>query len=488
MGEKLLVELSRPGRQGYSLPALDVPERKTTDLLPKAQLRSELAALPELSEVDVARHFIRLSSLNHHVLKAFYPLGSCTMKYNPIVNEHVSRAPGFLNIHPLQPEETAQGALEVMYELGMMLCELSGMDEITMQPAAGAHGELTGIMIMRAFHEEQNDSRGTILIPDSAHGTNPASVKMGGYDVVQIRSTRQGLIDLDDLRSAMNERVAGMMLTNPNTLGLFETNVSEICGIVHEKGGLMYLDGANLNALCGIDSPGEDGFDIVHFNLHKTFSTPHGGGGPGSGPLGVKEELSRFLPVPVVRLEDGRYRLDYGLPSSIGKIHTFYGNCNVMTKAYAYLRMMGAAGLQEMSECAIINANYVMRNLEDLYDVPYPQHCMHECILSGKRQKEHGIRTLDVAKRLLDYGVHAPTVYFPLIVPEALMIEPTETESRESCDAFIEAMRKIAREAEESPEILKNAPHTTPVGRLNEVKAAKSLDFRWTEDRSFRDR
>jgi glycine dehydrogenase subunit 2 len=332
---------------------------------------------------------------------------------------------------------------------------------------------------MVAYHQKSSRSS-KIIIPDSAHGTNPASVKMGGCEVVQIPSTPQGLVDLDALRSAMDEDVVGMMLTNPNTLGLFDSNVREICNIVHEKGGLMYLDGANLNALCGINRPGEDGFDIVHFNLHKTFSTPHGGGGPGSGPLGVKKELARFLPVPVVREKEEEYFLDYDLPDSIGKVHSFYGNFNVMMKAYTYLRMMGSEGLREMSECAIINANYVMRSLEDLYHVPYPQHCMHECILSGKLQKETGVRTVDIAKRLIDYGVHPPTVYFPLIVPEALMIEPTETESKESCDQFINAMRQVAEEAKENPELVKTAPHSVSVGRLDEVKAVKELNVRWS--------
>ncbi len=481
MGEKLLIELSKAGRKSYSLPPFDVSEKKLAEFIPEKQLRRNPPVLPELSEVDVMRHFVCLSQLNHHVLKGFYPLGSCTMKYNPIVNEYLARDERFLNLHPLQPEESVQGALELICELGKILCEISGMDDITMQPAAGAHGELTGILIMRAYHEEQNNPRSKIIIPDSAHGTNPASVKMGGYEVMEIKSTPEGLVDLDTLGSAMDEEVAGMMLTNPNTLGLFDSNVTEICRIVHGKGGLMYLDGANLNALCGINRPGEDGFDIAHFNLHKTFSTPHGGGGPGSGPLGVKSKLSRFLPVPVVRKKDGKYYFDYDISCSIGKVHSFYGNFNVMVKAYVYLRMMGAQGLREMSECALINANYVMRSLQDFYYVPYPQHCMHECILSGKSQKAKGVRTLDIAKRLLDYGVHAPTVYFPLIVPEALMIEPTESESQESCDQFINAMREIAREAAENPEVVKNAPHTTPVGRLDEVKAAKDLDVRWGE-------
>lgn len=482
MGEKLLIELSRSGRKGYSLPSLDVPEKEIAELIPRSQLRLTPAILPELSEVDVARHFVRLSQLNHHVLKAFYPLGSCTMKYNPAVNEYLARNDRFLSLHPLQLEESVQGALQIMYELGRILCEISGMDEITMQPAAGAHGELTGIMMMKAYQEKRGNPRSTMIIPDSAHGTNPASVKMGGYEVVEIKSTPQGLVDLDALRSVMNEEVAGMMLTNPNTLGLFDSRVLEICKIVHDKGGVMYLDGANLNALCGINRPGEDGFDIVHFNLHKTFSTPHGGGGPGSGPLGVKGELARFLPVPVVRKKEEKYYLDYDISDSIGTVHTFYGNFNVMIKAYAYLRMMGAEGLREMSRCAIINANYVMRSLQDLYYVPYPQYCMHECILSGKFQKAKDVRTLDIAKRLLDYGVHAPTVYFPLIVTEALMIEPTETESRESCEQFVHAMREIAREADENPELVKKAPHTTTVGRLDEVKAAKDVDIRWRSE------
>lgn len=474
MSEKLIFELSKEGRCGFSLPEIDVPTKET--LIPDKFRRDSEPSLPEVSEVDVVRHFTKLSLLNYHVDFGFYPLGSCTMKYNPKINEKLSRLSGFTAVHPHQLEETVQGSLQLMYELGELLCEIAGLDEISLQPAAGAHGELTGVMIIRVYHEKKGHSRSKILIPDSSHGTNPASVTLSGYKTVQIKSNENGLVDLVELKKAMDEDVAGMMLTNPNTLGLFETNVVEICNIVHEKGGLMYMDGANLNALCGISRPGDVGFDIVHFNLHKTFSTPHGGGGPGSGPLGVKKELAQFLPLPLVRKDNGKYSLVYDRKDSIGKIHSFFGNFGVMVKAYAYLRMMGEEGLKEMSECAILNANYIKKSLENLYFLPYTQHCMHECVFSGRNQKEKGIRTLDIAKRLLDFGVHAPTIYFPLIVPEALMIEPTETESKESCDQFIDAMIKIAKEP---TDVVKGAPHSTVVKRLDEVKAAKDLKVKY---------
>ena len=486
MPEKLIFELSSKGRRGYRLPKCDVPEKDIRSLIPQEMVREKPAELPEVSEVDVVRHFVNLSILNHHVDKGFYPLGSCTMKYNPKINEDMARLPGFAHVHPLQPEQTVQGALQLMYELGNYLCEIASMDDITLQPAAGAHGELTGLLMMRAYHQTQGNPRSKVILPDSAHGTNPASVVTAGYTSVQIRSDKRGLVDLNDLREAMDEEVAVVMLTNPNTLGLFESDIYEISKIVHDAGALLYMDGANLNALLGLARPGDMGFDVVHFNLHKTFSTPHGGGGPGAGPVGVKQELAQFLPVPVIGKKQNskskiqnEYFLDYDRPESIGKIHGFYGNFGVMVKAYSYIRTLGPEGLKEVSEAAILNANYLMHRLEPFFDLPYKGCCMHEFVLSGNRQKTKGVRTLDIAKRLLDYGVHAPTVYFPLIVPEALMIEPTETESKESLDHFIEAMININEEIDTNPEIVKTAPHTTPVSRLDEAFAAKNLNVCW---------
>jgi glycine dehydrogenase subunit 2 len=483
MSEKLLFELSSPGRTGALLPELDVPERKIDELLPREKLRDELP-LPELSEIDVMRHFVRLSILNHHVDKGFYPLGSCTMKYNPKINEDLSRLAGFAWLHPHQPEQTVQGALKLMYLLGEELKEIAGMDDITLQPAAGAHGELTGLLITRAYHTKNKNPRKVVIIPDSAHGTNPASVITTGYTTIQVKSKAEGLVDLEEFRKEMSEEVAAVMITNPSTLGLFESQILEIAKITHDYGAILYMDGANLNALLGIAKPGDMGFDIVHFNLHKTFSTPHGGGGPGSGPLGVKKKLADFLPIPAVakrtnlKSED-EYYFDYKKPDTVGKVQGFYGNFGVMVKAFVYIRANGPKGLRKISEDAIINANYVRAGLKPYYYLPYDKPCMHEVVFSGNWQKEKGIKTLDIAKRLLDYGLHAPTVYFPLIVPEALMIEPTESESRQSLDEFIEIMTKIAKEAEESPDIIKSAPHSTPVLRLDEGKAARDLDVRW---------
>lgn len=484
MSEKLLFELSSPGRKGYSLPQLDVPKKKTEELIPKEWLREKLPSLPELSEVDVARHFVRLSIMNHHVDKGFYPLGSCTMKYNPKINETLARLNGLAHLHPFQTEDTYPGALKLMFELGEYIEEISGMDEISLQPAAGAHGELTSLLIIHAFHKKNKSNRTKVIIPDSAHGTNPASVITAGFSTVQIKSNSKGLIDLEELKKALSQDVAALMITNPNTLGLFETDILEIARVVHDAGALLYMDGANLNALMGIVRPGDMGFDVVHFNLHKTFSTPHGGGGPGSGPVGVKETLAPFLPVPVVvkkagKKEEKEYHLDYKRPQSIGRMHSFYGNFGVMVRAYVYIRQNGAKGLREVSENAIINANYLREILKQYYHLPYDDFCQHEFVLSGDRQKEKGVKTLDIAKRLLDFGLHAPTVYFPLIVHEALMIEPTETESKESLDEFAEAMIQIAKEVDENLEVVTSAPHVTPVGRLDEVKAARDLNLRW---------
>ncbi|MBN2417406.1 aminomethyl-transferring glycine dehydrogenase subunit GcvPB [bacterium] len=479
MAEPLLFEISSQGRRGYSLSDLDVPRKPLDEMIPASFLRREDAPLPEVSEMDVMRHFHRLSAKNHHVDKGFYPLGSCTMKYNPKINETLARLDGLASLHPFQPEEDIAGALQLMGELGDYLCEISGMAAVTLQPAAGAHGEMTGIKIMRAFHEWQGNPRKTIILPDSAHGTNPASATITGYDTVQIQSTEAGLVDIADLKAHLNEDVAGFMLTNPNTLGLFETQIEEIARLVHDAGALLYMDGANLNALMGLVQPGKIGFDILHFNLHKTFSTPHGGGGPGSGPVGVVSRLEQFLPSPVIVKRDGAYACDYDRPDSIGKIQSFYGNFGVMVRAYVYLRTLGGEGVKRVSKNAIINANYLMRRLEPYFDLPHTQHAMHEFVLSGDRQKELGVKTLDMAKRLLDYGFHAPTIYFPLIVHEALMIEPTETESKETLDAFAEAMIAIAREAETDPERLHEAPLTTPVGRLDEGLAARQLDVNY---------
>jgi glycine dehydrogenase subunit 2 len=484
MGQKLIFELSSKGRSGCDLPELDIPPKIIEELISEGSLREKELKLPEVSQVDVVRHFIALSILNHHVDKSFYPLGSCTMKYSPKINEDLARLSGFSSIHPYQPEETVQGALKLMYELGEYLKEIGGIDAVTLQPAAGAQGELTGLLITRAYHTKNGNPRSKIIIPDSAHGTNPASVTITGYQVVQVKSNQKGLVDLEELKKVLDEEVACFMLTTPNTLGLFESQTEEISKAVHNAGALLYMDGANLNALLGIVRPGDMGFDIVHFNLHKTFSTPHGGGGPGAGPLGVKRLLEPFLPVPVIEKkidEKGKdnYSFNYKRADSIGKMQGFYGNFGIMIRAYAFIRACGPEGLKKISENAVLNANYIMESLKDLYHLPYPGPCMHEFVLSGVKQKSKGVRTADIAKRILDYGLHAPTVYFPLIVSEALMIEPTESESRESCDEFIQVMKKIAQEVEENPELVKGAPYNTPVSRLDEVKATKNLDIRW---------
>ena len=470
----LLLEMSTPGRQGYKLPELDVPEVPLTELVPQAYLRSTDLGLPELSEPEVVRYFTNLSRKNHGVDVGFYPLGSCTMKYNPRINEDVAAMPGFKRIHPRQKASTVQGALQIIYELGNYLAEIAGLDKATFQPAAGAHGELTGLLIIRAYHRQRGEDqqRREILVPDSAQGTNPASAHMAGFVVREVPSDNRGGVDVAALKSMLGPQTAGLMLTNPNTLGLFEENIAEIAELVHAAGGLLYYDGANANAILGITRPGDMGFDIVHFNLHKTFSTPHGGGGPGSGPIVVRQELADFLPGPIVEYQDGEYCW-VEPKQSIGRVKAFHGNFGVMVKAYTYIRHLGAEGLKAVSENAVLNANYLMHHLKQDFYLPYDRICMHEFVLSGKWQKEYGVTTLDIAKRLLDYGVHAPTVYFPLIVEEALMIEPTETESKATLDAFIAAMRTIAQEAKSNPEKLKSAPTLTPVARLDETKAAR---------------
>ncbi len=478
--EPLIFELSSPGRRGYSLPELDVPQEELDALLPADMLREEDPQLPEVSEVDVVRHFVRLSQLNHGVDTGFYPLGSCTMKYSPKVNENMARLSGFTALHPYQPENMTQGALQLLYETGEYLKELAGLPEVTMQPVAGAHGEITGMMLVRAYHESLGEERTKVIIPDSAHGTNPATAVMAGYSTVEIPSNENGDVDLDALEEILDDDVAALMLTNPSTLGLYDQNIKEIAQMIHDVGGLLYYDGANANAIMGYSRPGDMGFDIVHFNLHKTFSAPHGGGGPGSGPIVVSDKLAKFLPVPVVSYDGEDYYMDYDRPDSIGKVHTFYGNFGVNIKAYAYIRSLGAEGLKAVAENAVLNANYLQESLKDYYHLEFDRPCMHEFVLSGKNQKrEHGVSTLDIAKALLDYGLHPPTVYFPLIIDEALMIEPTETESRQSLDEFIEAMIEIAGDAEEEPEALHEAPINTPVRRLDEAQAARNPVVRW---------
>ena len=475
MTTELIIERTKPGRKGYALPRCDVPGYE----LPGALRRQNAAHLPEVSEPDIMRHFVNLSVMNHHVDKNFYPLGSCTMKYNPKINEELSRLAGFTKVHPLQATATVQGVLRMMYELGEYLKTIVNLDAVTLQPAAGAQGEFTAISMFKAHFNKKKESRRYILVPDSAHGTNPASVNFSGFHPLTLPSNEKGLVNVEKLNELMTPQVAGLMLTNPNTLGLFEKQVTQITSMVHEKGGLVYLDGANLNALLGITRPGDLGFDAVHFNLHKTFSTPHGGGGPGAGPVAVTKLLAPFLPSPVIAKYQETYSFDYNVPDSIGKVQTCYGNFLVMVRAYTFLRVVGCDGLKKISKSAILNANYIIQSLKDYYYLPYPDYCMHEGVLSGRELKESGLRTLDVAKRLLDYGLHAPTVYFPLIVSEALMIEPTDSESKETLDAFIEAMKKILDEARENPDLLKNAPHHTPVRRLDEVKAIKELKVRW---------
>ncbi|SDF35903.1 aminomethyl-transferring glycine dehydrogenase subunit GcvPB [Sporolituus thermophilus] len=477
----LVFELSKPGRIGADLPEADVPEQELAALVPAAALREAPPRLPEISEVDVVRHYTALSRRNYGVDNGFYPLGSCTMKYNPKVNEEVAKLPGFSNIHPLQDSKAVQGALAVMYELQNYLAEIAGMDACTLQPAAGAHGELTGLKLIRAYHESRGEKRTKVIVPDSAHGTNPATATVCGLETVEIKSNPDGSVNLEALRAAVGPDTAALMLTNPSTLGLFETQIIEIAKIVHEAGALLYYDGANANAILGITRPGDMGFDVVHFNLHKTFSTPHGGGGPGSGPVGVKEKLIPFLPVPVIEFDGCRYRLNYDRPQSIGKVHGFYGNFSVMLRAYTYIRMMGPDGLRQVSEDAVLNANYVMRALAPYYKLPFERHCMHECVFAGLKEHAPEVKTLDVAKRILDYGYHPPTIYFPLIVHDALMIEPTETESKETLDEFIAVMKEIAREAVEQPELVTGAPQTTVVRRLDEATAARKPVVRWKE-------
>jgi glycine dehydrogenase subunit 2 len=494
--EQLIFERSQEGRAGYSLPPLDVEETSLDEIIPRElQREDDLRGMPEVTEVDVVRHFTRISTWNYSIDLGMYPLGSCTMKYNSRLNEKVARIAGFANLHPLAPEADAQGALEVIYELQQHLAEITGLPGISLQPAAGAHGEMTGIMIIRAFIDARDGrdasvKRRTMLIPDSAHGTNPASAHLSGFTVKTIRSTAEGLTDLDHLRElCAHGDVAGLMLTNPNTLGLFEKNIQEICRIVHDAGGLVYMDGANMNALVGVARPGDMGVDVIHLNLHKTFSTPHGGGGPGSGPCCCTKELEPFLPVPRVVAQtsvcdaDGDRKLKFALhsdyPQSIGRVKAFYGNYGMMLRALAYILTHGYDGLREATEAAVLNARYIAHGLISDYDKPFASDPMHEVVFTDKRQARKGAHTLDIAKRLIDYGFHPMTIYFPLIVSGAMLIEPTESVGRQELDQFIEAMRSIAKEAIEDPELVLNAPHSTRIGRLDEAAAARKPVLRW---------
>ena len=481
MQELNLLERSVPGHRGPRLAPLDVPARGVEKLLPASRVRTKPVGLPEISEPAVVRHFVNLSVLNHHIDKAIYPLGSCTMKYNPKLNDEMAAIPGFSMIHPLQPDETSQGALRLIAELHDWLRAIMGMPGITTQPVAGAQCELTAILMTRAYHRDHGDPREEVIVPDSAHGTNPSTVHQVGYRVVTIPSGPDGCVDLEALRKAISPKTAAMMLTNPNTLGIFERNVGEIARLVHEAGALLYLDGANLNAMLGLASPGSMGFDFAHINLHKTFSTPHGGGGPGGGVLCVREDLEPYLPMPVLQAEGDRLRWNYDRPKSIGRVHSYYGNFGMLVRALAYIRSLGASGISEVSREAILNANYLKSRLEDAYVPSHEGPCMHEFVLSASRQKARGVKALDIAKRLLDFGMHAPTVYFPLIVEEALMIEPTETETKASLDAFADAMLQIDRESQESPERVREAPTQTPVRRLDEGRAARKLLTTWRD-------
>ncbi len=492
--EPLIFQRTKTGRVGHIFPPLEREVREQVgsldSFLPEDLIRKQRPMLPQVSELQVVRHFTRLSQMNFAINLGTYPLGSCTMKYNPIINEEAVSLNGFAGLHPDQDPTTAQGALEMLWELEHWLAEISGMDAVTLQPAAGAQGEYTGVMVMREYHRcvtGECEQRTEMLIPDSAHGTNPASAAMAGYDVVVLPSSDEGLVDIDALKEAVGSSTAGLMLTNPNTIGVFEKDIEEITDLVHESGGLVYYDGANLNAILGIVRPGDMGFDVVHMNLHKTFSTPHGGGGPGAGPVGVRSNLAEFLPVPrVIKSKDGVFALDYDYPKSIGKVHGFYGNFGVLLKAYAYIYALGGEGLIRSSEAAVLNANYIARHVSRIkgFTLPYSQDAprMHECVISAEKLKEDtGITAMNVVKRLLDFGVHAPTVYFPLIVPEALMIEPTESETKEELDHFIHALKEISREAYEEPDIIKEAPYTTAISLLDEYKAAhpKTLTLSW---------
>lgn len=475
---KLLCEHKCSKKNNYT-PALDVKEKPLLNFFKSSQTRKKPMKFSPIPERETVKHFTKLSEMNYHIDKGMYPLGSCTMKYNPKAAEDTANLPGLLNLHPKMPESEIQGALKIMFDLGEFLKEISGMDAITLQPEAGSHGELTGLLITRAYFDLKKENRKIVLIPDTAHGTNPASSRRAGFKIKEVKSNKNGILDPQNLKKSMNEQVAALMITNPNTLGVFESNIKELSNILHKSGALLYMDGANLNALLGTTKAGDFGVDIIHFNLHKTFATPHGGGGPGSGPLAVKKHLSEFLPVPTIEFDGKKYKFNWKLKNSIGKVSSFYGAFSVIVKAYTYMRMLGADGLRSVTEQAIINSNYLLYHLKENYDIPYQENCMHEFVLSASRFKKNGIRALDIAKSLLDMGYHAPTIYFPLIVSEAMMIEPTETESKESLDNFINAMKTIAKQAEETPSELQKSPYKTPVGRLNEAKANRELNVKW---------
>lgn len=479
--EKSIFELGKEGRRGYTLPLCDVIEQNVSELVPKKFIRKKEANLPQLTELEVIRHFTKLSKNNFSVDSELYPLGSCTMKYNPKINEELAESIDFRCVHPFVSEEVSQGALHILYHMAKLLSEIGGMAKTCLQPAAGAQGELTAMMMIKAYFKDKKENRLKVIVPDSAHGTNPASAALCGYEVVEVKSDNRGNIDVKSLKDVVDESVACLMLTNPNTLGLFEEHILEVSDIMHSKGGLLYYDGANMNAILGIVRPGDMGFDIMHYNLHKTFSTPHGGGGPGSGPISCKERLKPYLPVPLIeKNKEHNYCFEYNCPKSIGRIHSFYGNFLVILKAYVYIRMLGPDGLRDVSENAVLNANYLLTKLKNHFDVSYDRNCMHEFVLSAQRFKKKGVRALDIAKRLLDYGIHPPTMYFPLIVDEALMIEPTETETKETLDEFIDVMVKIAQEIENTPEKVINAPCKTSLSRLDEVEGARHPDLQWS--------
>jgi glycine dehydrogenase subunit 2 len=478
----LLFELSRPGRRGATLPACDVPAPAAADLLPADAINRSLLALPEVAEPEVVRHFTNLSTLNMSVDTHFYPLGSCTMKYNSKRNERMAALPGIADLHPLQSEDTIQGLLELLFELQHMLAEIAGLPAVSLQPAAGAHGELAALMVAAAYFRHQQMARTKVLAPDSAHGTNPASARMAGFDFVTIKSRGDGMVDLDDLAAKLDDQVAVFMITNPSTLGLFDQQVPQIAKLVHDRGGLIYLDGANMNAILGITRPGDFGADMMHYNPHKTFSGPHGGGGPGAGPICVAEKLAAYLPAPIVERRDDRYVLAYDRPLSIGRVRSFFGNVGVLVRAYCYIRTHGPDGIKDVAENAVLNANYLLSRVKHILPVPQGERCMHEFVATAAPlKKKNGVSAMDLAKRLLDFGFHAPTVYFPLTVPEAMMIEPTETESKETLDAFAETLFRIT---EESPDLLHQAPHSTLISRPDEVRAARQPMMKWTAEAS----
>jgi glycine dehydrogenase subunit 2 len=479
MYKKLLFDLSKEGRRGHYLPKCDVPEKNVTQLIDKKYLRQAEANLPQVAENEIVRHYIALSTLNHHVDKAFYPLGSCTMKYNPKINERLAADPNFSQLHPEQNLHSTQGALQVLFELQEYLKEITGMQGVSLQPAAGSQGELVGLLLIRQYHIKKGQQRNKILIPDSAHGTNPASAKIASYEIETIESNENGVINIENLLSKLSDDVAGLMLTNPNTLGIFEPQVKKIKDVLDSIDAIFYMDGANMNALFGLVRPGDMGVDVMHLNLHKSFSTPHGGGGPGAGPVAVNEKLVEFLPYPIVNYDGEKYYLTEQSENSIGKVHSFVGNFALLLRAYIYIRLVGADGFRKISEHAIVNANYLCSRLKKRYDLGFDSQPMHEFVISAEKQKQKGARALDIAKRLLDFGIHPPTVYFPLIVKEAMMIEPTETESKEMLDYFANIMERIDQEITDKPELVLDSPHVTPVKRLDEVGAARNIDVNY---------